>query len=160
MLFNVDKALSLPDIRHIVAKRDEVVDRFGPIFRNPQSLTKQDYLDFLSFKHNHHWTGLERLGRRATDNMESLRDAIAILVDETKPISDRFDSALSIVRGAGAATLTPILLLAYPDRYGVWNGTSEPEMRERGVWPTFPHGASEGGKYEIINSVLLQLAKI
>jgi hypothetical protein len=63
MLFNVDKALSLPDIRHIVAKRDEVLARFGPIFRDPQSLTKQDYLDFLSFKHNHHWTGLERLGR-------------------------------------------------------------------------------------------------
>jgi hypothetical protein len=32
-------------------------------------------------------------------------------------------------------------------------------MRERGVWPTFPRGASEGEKYEIINSVLLQLAK-
>ena len=87
MLFNVDKALSLPDIRHIVAKRDEVLDRFGPIFRDPQSLTKQDYLDFLSFKNNHHWTGLERLGRRATDDLESLREAITVLVDETKPIA-------------------------------------------------------------------------
>lgn len=159
MLFNVDKALSLPDIRHIVAKRDEVLDRFGPVFRDPQSLTKQDYLDFLSFKHNNHWTGLERLGRRATDDMESLREAITVLVDETKPIADRFVSALSMVSGAGPATLTPILLLAYPDRYGVWNGTSEPEMRERGVWPAFPHGTSEGERYEIINSVLLQLAK-
>ncbi len=159
MLFNVDKALSLPDIRHIVAKRGEVLDRFGPRFRDPLSLTKQDYLDFLSFKYNHHWTGLERLGRRATDDMESLRKAIALLVDETKPISERFDTAFSMVSGTVAATLTPILLLAYPDRYGVWNGTSEPEMRERGVWPTFPHGASDGEKYEIINSVLVQLAR-
>lgn len=159
MLFDINKALSLPDIRGIVAKRDEVLDRFGPIFRVPLSLTKQDYLDFLSFKHNHHWTGLERLGRRATDDMDNLREAIGLLVDETKPISDRFDTAYSMVRGVGAATLTPILLLAYPDRYGVWNGTSEPEMRERGVWPTFTHGVSEGEKYEIINTVLLQLAR-
>jgi len=159
MLFDINKALSLPDIRGIVAKRDEVLDRFGPIFREPLSLTKQDYLDFLSFKHNHHWTGLERLGRQATDDMDNLREAIGLLVDETKPISDRFDTAYSMVRGVGAATLTPILLLAYPDRYGVWNGTSEPEMRERGVWPTFTHGASEGEKYEIINTVLLQLAR-
>lgn len=158
MLFDVAKALSLPDIRDIVAKRDAVLYRFGPKFRDPRNLTKQDYLDFLSFKHNHHWTGLERLGRRATDDMDNLRDAIGLLVDETKPISDRFDTAKSMVRGAGAATLTPVLLLAYPDRYGVWNGTSEPEMRERGVWPAFTHGASEGEKYEIINSVLRQLA--
>ena len=50
MLFNVDKALSLPDIRQIVAKRGEVLDRFGPRFRDPLNLTKQHYLDFLSFK--------------------------------------------------------------------------------------------------------------
>jgi hypothetical protein len=159
MLFDTDKALSLPDIRHIVAKREEVLDRFGPIFRDSLKLTRQDYLDFLSFKHNHHWTGLERLGRRATDDMDNLREAIGLLIDETKPISERFDTAFSMVRGAGAATLTPILLVAHPDRYGVWNGTSEPEMRERGVWPTFTYGASEGEKYEIINSVLLQLAR-
>lgn len=79
---------------------------FGPRFRDPLSLTKQDYLDFLSFKHNHHWTGLERPGRQATDDMEILREAIALLVDETKPISERFNTALSLVRGAGAATLT------------------------------------------------------
>jgi len=52
-----------------------------------------------------------------------------------------------------------MLLLAFPDRYGVWNGTSEPEMRDRGVWPVFPRGASAGVRYEIVNSVLLQLAQ-
>ncbi|WP_216601136.1 hypothetical protein [Ruegeria sp. HKCCD6604] len=80
MNFDVQKALSLPGIDHIVSKRDEVVHRFGPLFRDPSSLSQQDYLDFLSFQHNHHWTGLERLGRPAADNMDNLRNAIAILV--------------------------------------------------------------------------------
>lgn len=159
MTFDVQKALSLPDIHHIVAKRDEVVKRFGPLFRDPSSLSKQDYLDFLSFQHNHHWTGLERLGRSAADDMDNLRDSITILVDETAPLSERIDTALAMVHGVGVGTLTPMVHLAFPVRYGVWNGTSEPEMRERGFWPTFPRGASVGKKYEIINSVLLDLAE-
>jgi hypothetical protein len=64
-----------------------------------------------------------------------------------------------MVHGVGAATRSPMLLLAYPDRYGVWNGNSEPEMRDRGLWPTFPHGSSFGKKYEIINLALSDLAE-
>jgi hypothetical protein len=159
MSFDVKKALSLPEIHHIVAKRDEVVKRFGPIFRDPQTLSKQDYLDFLSFQHNHHWTGLERLGRAAADDMENLRNAIAVLVDEASPLPERFDTSLAMLHGVGAGTLTPILLLAFPGRYGVWNGTSEPEMRERGYWPTFPRGASQGEKYAAISGALFELGE-
>jgi hypothetical protein len=159
MTFDLKKALSLPDIHHSVARRDEVMNRFGPLFRDPASLTRQDYLDFLSIKHNHHWSGLERLGRPAANDMDNLRNAVSILVDEAAPLSERFDKALSMVHGVGAATLSPMLLLAYPDRYGVWNGTSEPEMRDRGIWPTFPHGSSFGKKYEVINLALTDLAE-
>ncbi|SDX54353.1 hypothetical protein SAMN05444336_106132 [Albimonas donghaensis] len=159
MTFDLKNALSLPDIHHSVGRRDEVLKRFGPRFRDPSILTAQDYHDFLSIKHNHHWSGLERLGRRAANDMDNLRAAVSILVDEAAPLSKRFDRALSMVHGVGAATLSPMLLLAYPDRYGVWNGTSEPEMRDRGIWPTFPIGSSAGTKYEIINSVLIDLAE-
>ncbi|MGY6770950.1 hypothetical protein [Komagataeibacter sp. NFXK3] len=159
MTFNLKKALSLPSVHHSIARRDEVINRFQPLFRDPSSLTAQDYHDFLSIKHNHHWSGLERLGRSAADDIDNLRAAISILVDETKPLSERFDTALSMIHGVGPATLSPMLLLAYPDRYGVWNGTSEPEMRDRAIWPTFPHGSSPGNKYEIINSVLIELSK-
>jgi|TARA_B110000908_G_scaffold9032_1_gene11083 hypothetical protein len=158
MTFDITNALSLPDISDSVAKRDGVLERFGPLFREPVLLTKQDYLDLLSTKHNHHWSGLERLGQPAASNMENLRKAISILVDESLPISQRFDDAAGRVHGVSFATLTPVLLLAYPKKYGVWNGTSEPEMRGRGYWPKFPRGASDGEKYEIINSVLLNLS--
>lgn len=159
ILFDIQKALSLPDIRNSVAKRDGVLERFGPLFRAPSLLTKQDYLDFLSIKHNHHWSDLERLGRPAADDMEKLRNALINLVDDTQPLSERFDIAVAQIDGVGRATLTPILLVAYPDRYGVWNGTSEPEMRDHGVWPAFPRGSTEGEKYELINAALLDLAK-
>jgi len=158
MFVDVEKALTVPGIHHIVSRRDEVMGRFGPLFRDPSLMSKQDYLDFLSFKHNHHWTGLERLGRPAADDIDTLREAIATLVNEANPLSERFDTVLSMLNGVSVGTFTPILLLAYPDRYGVWNGTSEPEMRERGIWPTFPRGASTGEKYQIINSVLRDLA--
>ncbi|WP_405402746.1 hypothetical protein [Paracoccus sp. Ld10] len=159
MTFDLKKALSLPDIHHSVARRDEVMNRFGPLFRDPSSLTQQDYFDFLSVKHNHHWSGLERLGRPAANDMGNLRAAISILVDEAAPLSERFNTALSMVHGVGTATLSPVLLLAYPDRYGVWNGTSEPEMRDRGIWPIFPSGSSPGKKYEIVNTTLIDLAR-
>lgn len=160
MTFDLKKALSLPDIHHSIAKqRDEVVNRFGPMFRDPALLTKQDYHDFLSLNHNHHWTGLVRSGRRAADDMDNLRVAISILVDESAPLSERFDTADSMLHGVGQATLSPMLLLAYPDRYGVWNGTSESEMRDRAIWPSFPRGSSRGKKYETINSVLIKLSE-
>ncbi|RUS63291.1 hypothetical protein EGN72_05385 [Pseudorhodobacter sp. E13] len=159
MSFDVQKALGVPDIHNIVERRDKVIARFGPLFRAPENLKQQDYLDFLSFHHNNHWTGLERLGRPAANDMNKLREAIAVLVDETEPLPRRFDTALSMLRGVGVGTLSPMLLLAYPDRYGIWNGTSEAELRGRGYWPTFPRGATEGEKYKIINSVLLELSK-
>ena len=159
MIFDISKALSLPAIHNTVAKRDGVLKRFGPLFRDPTRLTRQDYLDFLSIQHNHHWSGLERLGRPAADDMNNLRDALTTLVDEALPLSKRFDAAVAQINGVGSATLTAILLVAYDDRYGVWNGTSEPEMRDRGLWPSFPPAATQGEKYELINARLVDLAR-
>lgn len=158
MIFDVSEALAFGEINDIVAKRDDVLQRFGPVFRDPASLKKQDYLEFLSFQHNHHWTGLERLGRRAADDFEGLRAALSILTDEDRRLSSRFDVVLSRIAGVGSATLTPILLCAYPDRYGVWNGTSEAQLRARGLWPTFPRGSTSGQKYQRINDVLVEVA--
>ena len=159
MKIDVEKAISQPDIHNIVANRDPVLNRFGPLFRDPSRLTKRDYLDFLSFNHNHHWTGLERSGRRAAEKIDNLRVAVTKLVDESLPLSNRFDIAASLLDGVSWATLTPILLVAYPDRYGVWNGTSESEMRESGLWPSIPRRATDGERYALINAVLVDLAR-
>jgi hypothetical protein len=62
--------------------------------------------------------------------MERLRKALAVLLDETKPIQDRLDRLMDkngplYVKGLGRAVLTPILMCVYPDKYAVYNRISE-----------------------------------
>ncbi len=155
----LEKVLNNEEVRNAVSKRDDVVNRFGPLFRNPSKLTKQDYLDFLDIKHNHHWSHLYRKGKPAAEDMDNLRNAITLLIDESLPLAERYDAAKRMLPGVGKATATPMLLLAHPDRYGVWNGISEKELKKHRVWPTFSPGLSEGEKYAIINDILLNISQ-
>jgi hypothetical protein len=54
--------------------------------------------------------------------------------------------------------LTPILLIAHPDRYGVWNQVSEAALKHLHLWPEFDRGRPLGERYERINGLLLELA--
>jgi len=53
---------------------------------------------------------------------------------------------------------TSILIVAYPDRYGVWNNTSEAALRQVGLWPVFERGEGIGRRYEKINGLLVRLS--
>ncbi len=63
-----------------------------------------------------------------------------------------------MVKGLDKATATPILLVSYPDRYGVWNGKSEPGLKSLKLYPTLPKGATPGQYYAAINDILIHLA--
>ncbi|WP_051214105.1 hypothetical protein [Maritalea myrionectae] len=147
------------EINTTLERRDEVLGRFGPMFRAPTSLSRDDYLSFLNFKHNYHWTNLVRRGGAAATDMESLRHGLIILLDEAVPLSERFDAANSQIKGVGKAILSAILLVAYPDRYGVWNSTSESKLKEWQAWPEFPRGSSQGERFKIVNDVLLEISR-
>jgi hypothetical protein len=58
-------------------------------------------------------------------DMAALREALSVLLDESRDISDRLNHATSMVYGMGKNVATAILLVAYPDNYGVWNNRSE-----------------------------------
>jgi len=146
--------------------KNSVMARFQPIFRLDQvgSLSEPDMRDFLQFKHNQHWTGLQRLGPKICSDIPRLRKAMSILLDETRSIEDRLNNIIPIkgnnlVKGLGRAVLTPILLIAYPDRYCVWNNTSDGALQILGIHPTFDKKDSFGAKYVKVNSVLCQLAE-
>ncbi len=62
------------------------------------------------------------------------------------------------VSGMGKAVASAILLVAYPDKYGVWNNISEAALRELGIFPDATRGESTGQRYEQVNNVLLRLA--
>lgn len=153
------------ELSDILSARDQVIARFQPMFTAAgiDRLTREQFKEFLLFKNNRHWTGLARLGSSITRDMDALKQALHGLVDESVPIDERIDrfypDGKTLIRRLGKAVLTPILLIAYPDRYGVWNNTLKNAMKELGLWPDFKRGLSLGAKYARINAVLLKLAE-
>lgn len=144
----------------IVAPKDGVLARFRPLFDRshiPQ-LTAEEFRPFLYFDVNHHWTGLHRQVNRITADMPALRAALLVLTDEQRPISDRLDEMGGSIVGLGKGITTAILTVAFPDKYGVWNSTSEQALVQLELWPTFPRGSSFGQRYSEINALLLRLA--
>ena len=94
--------------------------------------------------------------------MGLLRQALHILLDESRPLNERLDKLLPpsepMVSRFGAATITPIFLIAYPDRYGVLNKPAEDGLRKIGMWPAFDGKVLFSTKYIEINQILLALA--
>jgi len=150
------------DLQALVNARDEVLARYQPIFSPDRlpNLTLEDFSSFLYFENNKHWTGLHRHVRELTKDMNALRHALAILLDENRPLADRFDEVVgtSMVRGLGKGLATAILLVAYPDRYGVWNNASEAALKRLGIWPKFDRGMTLGKRYAVINDLLKKLS--
>ncbi|MGD0174178.1 MAG: PDDEXK nuclease domain-containing protein [Anaerolineales bacterium] len=150
----------------IQASKDEVLARFQPIFslQNIPSLTLEDYRSFLIFNNNRHWKSLQRMGPYHTADMKLLRKALGILLDENRPIKERLDLLLPpsgpMVPRFGAATITPIMLIAYPDKYGVLNKPAEDGLRAINLWPEFKQGAAFSEKYLEANQIYLALIKV
>jgi len=143
------------------AAQKQVLGRYQPAFAsaNLERLTAEEFRSFLSFDNNQHWTGLNRLGWKACENMPGLRNALRTLQDASRPAGARLDEAIPTVPGMGRALATALLLVMFPDKYGVWNNTSESALKALGTWPEFEYGLSEGGRYERLNAVLLNLAE-
>jgi hypothetical protein len=154
---------STPGVMKLRLEELEVTQYFGVIFspRAIPTMTKQDMTGFLSYRHNKRWREISK--EDVTADMPRLRAAIACLVDESLPISERLNS-LEPGRGElavphlGKAKLTPILLASYPKRYGVWNDYSERALRGMGVFPEFGPDQHLGEQYAAVNDVLVGLA--
>lgn len=145
--------------KEIVEPKDIVLARFQTVF-TPEHVTittEEEFRSFLLFENNRHWTGLHRQGPRMCAEMDRLREALTILVDENQPVADRLDKAIGMVSGMGKNVASAILLVTYPDRYGVWNNRSEARMKRLGIWPAFDRNESFGSRYVKVNQILLQL---
>jgi hypothetical protein len=146
--------------KEIVEPRDQVFARFQAIFAPAHipKLTAEEFKPILYFETNHHWTGLHRQGLRLCEDMPKLRKALVALIDETRPLQARLDEVAGSLKGFGQATMTAILHVAHPDKYGVWNNTSKGALVELGLYPEFDRGEKFGSCYVKINSVLTELA--
>ncbi|HOU42273.1 MAG TPA: hypothetical protein PK829_13485, partial [Promineifilum sp.] len=150
------------DLVEMLDARDRVYARYGRAFapENLPELTAGDYLSFLRFENNGHWSSIHRYGSRTTSDMPALRRALGVLTDEQRPLAERYDEATGgAVKGIGRAIATPILHVVYPDRYGVWNSQSHAGLQAIGALPRFEPGWTDGQKYEAVNETLLALAE-
>lgn len=152
-------ATILPAGQGVVARYQNVfaVDRLA-------RLTEDQFREFLNFKNNQHWKGLQRLGPAVCGDMPKLRQALAILLDEARPIADRLNQLIPpkgppMVPRLHRAILTPILMVCHPTKYGVWNNVSESAMRTLGVWPELEPRMPFGNRYAAVNEVLVRMAE-
>jgi hypothetical protein len=146
--------------------QDQVRARYQPVFspEGVKNLAADDFRGFLLPENNQHWSAIHRQGGLMTGDMPRLRGALGLLVDESVPIKQRLDrlrpkGGEPLVKGLARSVITAILHIAYPEKYGVVNNAAESGMRQLGVWPELPRGASFGEKYELINRVLCEVAE-
>lgn len=154
------------EVASIISSRDQVLTRFQPLFdlENLNNLTEEEFREFLLFKNNLHWNGLHRLGPAICADMNRLRDALKILLNEKESIQVRLNKLIpkhdsAYVPRLGRAVLTPILMISHPEKYGVWNNVSEASMKLLSLWPEMERGLSFGDRYEKVNAVLLEVAE-
>lgn len=152
------------DVERINAER-EVIEKYGRMFHpnNLDNLTAGDFKEFLLIKNNKHWKGIHRQGNMITQDMEKLKSALKLLLDETKPIKERLEKILPknkppMIKGLGRAVITPILMVVYPDKYCVYNSIVENGMKKFGIFPNFKN-ESFAERYVKINEIIRDLAK-
>ena len=92
-------------------------------------------------------------------DMDKLRATLALLHDEDEELGARLTRAINEVKGMGPAILTAVLHVAFPERCGVWNATSEQALKMLGMWPEFPRGTAFGDRYVRVNEVLNDFAE-
>lgn len=154
-------ANQIPEVRDTIAARDRVFARYSPMFQPAaiSTISEEALRSFLYVDNNMHWTGLNRQVNRICADMDATRSALHALVDETQPIETRMVPATDI-KGLVKGIITAILHVAYPDKYGVWNSTSEGALVDLALAPDFPRGAGFGERYALINLVFADVANV
>lgn len=143
----------------------KVIGRYGPLFNpsNLDNLTKEDFKSFLLIKNNLHWEGIHRQGNIITADMKILIKFLKYILDENLSIKERLSTKFVEdggywVKGMGRAVITPILMVVYPNKYGVWNSRSEAAISKLGLYPKFKSKDSFADKYIKINNIFLDLS--
>ena len=159
-----------PDYDHIIKYRDDTLKRYQKVFSPDRitSLSKKEFLEFLLYRNNHHWDSLHRVGKFMVEDMDLLREALTILLDESISIEDRINqlrperywATNSMVSHMGMPVLTAILLIVYPNKYGVWNNTSDTGMKIVRLWDENWDTQPTGQAYYEMNQIYLELCSI
>jgi len=148
-----------------LAEDQELIAKYGSLFHpsNLDSLTREQFKSFLSFKNNKHWQGIHRQGNLITRDMDRLRSALKILLDENEPIKERLDKLFprgqpGYIKGLGKAVATAILITVYPDKYPTYTSRTEDALEKLGLHPEFS-GETFAERYIKITEITCDLAE-
>ena len=152
-----------PNVMALKLQELEVTQYWSVIFslKAIATLTKQDITGFMSYRQNHRWKEISREDVAA--DMNRLRCALLILMDENRPVAERLN-LLEPGRGElavahlGKAKLTPLLLVTAPKLYGVWNDYSQRALTGMNIMPEFAENSRLGDQYTLVNDILLHLS--
>lgn len=150
-----------PQFAEMVADGPSVHRRYGSVFdpANLHRLGADEFKEFLLYEHNRHWWGIHRHQAKLVSSMDRLRQVLAVLLDEDRPLVERLDwieptTGRKPLPGLGKAVFTPVLHVAHPGKYGVWNSVAESAMDRLRLWPEFPWKSTFGEKYLLVNGQL------
>ena len=92
-LRRLERTTSDPQYRQMINDRDGVLRQYGRIFdpANLHSLGAHEFKEFLLYENNRHWWGIHRQQEQIVANMDRLRSAPKVLLDESMPIEERLD---------------------------------------------------------------------
>lgn len=154
------------EIAEINDAKNEVLERYQPIFSLDyiSNLTAEEFKSFLLYQNNKHWKAIHRQSGSITEDMETLRKTLKLLLDESILIEKRLKKIRPknkdpMVKGLARSVITPILLVAYPEKYGVLNQIAENGLKELDLWPDFERGVDFATKYTKVNNILLDLSQ-
>ncbi|MBN1153284.1 DUF1016 family protein [candidate division KSB1 bacterium] len=148
-----------------VQESKDVINRYGKLFHpnNLKSLSEEEFRGFLNFKNNKHWTGIHRQVGALTANMNRLREALNILLNEAEPLEKRLRkirpaSSEPFIKGLARSVITPILFLVYPQKYGVLNAVAEEGLKLADIYPDLSSASDFAEQYIEVNNILTQIS--
>lgn len=147
-----------PELLEMFETERSVIDTYNKIFCHPkdQQLQENDFKGFLLKKNNHHWTRLNGGENEIVSDMKKLSDTLYTLVDESQPIVDRINNARKI-NYLGLGKLTPILMMANEEKYGVCNDLVRQFFKDYNLLPQ--NRMESGEEYLEVNKILNKFSK-
>ena len=163
----IKKARDNPSVEEA---RQEGFRDYGDLFKlsNIEGMDIEKFRKFFNYTENKHWRGLNQNITLFISNPKNLKESLKLLLDESKPISERIDRILdasgeSKVKGYGLARISAILHYANPEKYGVYNNVSMEGLSKIGENPkdTDPrwNSLTKGEQYSLVNKKLIELSK-
>ena len=155
ILGNKDKD---PELVKIFNNEELVINNYKQIFCHPkdEQLKETDFIEFLDSNKNHHWTGLQRHYKDIVSDMKELNDKLYTLVDESLPIADRINNARKI-KYLALGKLTPILMMANEEKYGVCNDLVREFFKDYNLLPK--NRMETGEEYLEVNKILNRFSR-